>query len=144
MAFPQRLVHLPVLALPLLGLALTPVGAASAAAEKAKSVKGYAVPCLKSDGQTWQYTAKPAACVLADDLSQERSFVSVKKLDWTTWSATRARATGTVKGDGYSGKVVVTATKPRRCSSRRVIYTVVSVSIPKMGSIARVTVACPK
>lgn len=141
---PPRLIPLSLLA-----CALVPAGAVTATAaskHKAKSVRGYTVPCLKADGQTLQYTAKPRSCVVSEEQTVERSLVPVRQLKWKTWTASRAKASGILEGPAYSGKAVVTATKPKRCSASRVIFTRVAVYIPvegKLGRVAELQATCP-
>lgn len=143
---PPRLIPLPLL---VTALAAAPAGPASAAGgerQQAKSVKGYVLPCFKADGQTVQFAVKPKRCVLADENAMERVLVPVTRLSWKTWTASRAKATGVVDGEGYSGKVGVVATKPKRCSATRVIFTSVTITVRlhgETGRLAQTTFACP-
>ncbi len=95
---PRRL-----LPLPLLALALAPVHAHAAAGKK-RSVKGFAVPCLAADGETWSYAAKPASCAVLSNDTSVPTVIPVRKLAWKRWTATSARAEGTVKGPAYEGR----------------------------------------
>ena len=142
--FPQRAVPLALL----VTVALAPVTLADAkSSSKARSTKGFVVACLKADGQTWVYRAKPRTCLQSDESTIERSLIPVKRISWTTWSAKKAKGTGKVTSsvDGaYSGKVTITASAPKRCSSKRTVFTKVVVAIPHMGTISIQRVSCPE
>jgi hypothetical protein len=136
--FPQRLI-----AVPLLSLASLLPFAAVADAKVKQAPKSYAVPCLASDGQTWEFNVKPRSCTLVIDSTIERALVPVKRVAWKSWTTKRATATGKVNGSAYTGKVDVVASRPKRCSSKLTVYTHVTVAIPKRGNIVDTTVPCP-
>ncbi|MBO9532486.1 MAG: hypothetical protein J7513_05890 [Solirubrobacteraceae bacterium] len=148
MVVPRHIVPATLLAVPLLALAMAPAAATSATSKaKAKSTRNYVMPCLKDDGITVQYSAKPRRCVTSELMTQERSLVLVTSIKWSTWTASRGKGVGKVDGDGYKGKVVVTATKPKRCSARRVIFTRVTVAIrldDGLGTVGAVDATCPE
>lgn len=125
------------LVLPLLAATAIP-GAADAGA-----AKRVAIPCWDADANAWTYKVKPKVCG-SYSVALETVPFNVTKLRWKAWGSKRATGIGHGKGEGYTGRLDVDASKIKRCSSTLSIYTRVYVSIPRRGDIAQVSkIPCP-
>ncbi len=101
------------------------------------------MPCWDANAGAWTYKVKPKVCGTYD-VGVETVAFDVTKLSWKKWGSKRALGIGRGESEAYSGRLDMTASKLKRCSSTLSIYSRVYVSIPKMGDVAQVDrIPCP-